>query len=269
MTSFLRITHHDDPWWTETIEPSDTVYSLTGPMVAMLLCGNRVSHPALWCLLLFSARVLEQNVAPMSTERSQEVAKSILFQSVLLYLAFYIRRLRQDRLQLSRRYRDMTERADVARLQEEKAEKARTQFISWVFHEIRVPLNSLVLGATLLESDDSLRVKLEPAEIEIISRFRAALGSIEGIINDRLDYNKMTEGKLSIRMVPMVLHTTLSNVVWGMEALDEARIRQIVANFLSNAAKFTAPYYCDSTRLLLHILEHKSTLPCLTAPTWQ
>lgn len=149
-----------------------------------------------------------------------------------------------------------------ARENEKVADSRRTQFTSYIFHEIRVPLNAISLSWELLNSDEKL--SLDSSQRELITRVKKGLDSIETILNDTLDFRKMSDGKLLIIMAPFDFHSMIKSLLWAMgdsfkdkllvveqdldpviENLayllinDEGRIRQVIANYLSNACKFS------------------------------
>ena len=151
-----------------------------------------------------------------------------------------------------------------ARMSENMADTQRTQFTSYIFHEIRVPLNAISLSWELLNSDEKLL--MDDSQRELILRVKKGLDSIETILNDTLDFRKMSDGKLVIVLKPFDFHNMVNSLLWAMgdsfkdkllhlerdldphiDALstlvlnDEGRLRQVIGNYLSNACKFSFP----------------------------
>ncbi|WP_194788810.1 hybrid sensor histidine kinase/response regulator [Pseudomonas sp. UFMG81] len=149
----------------------------------------------------------------------------------------------------------------VARGELEHAVRMRDDFMSIVSHEVRTPLNGLILEAQLRRmhlsrgnlaafSEDKLKAMVERDERQINSLIR--------LVEDMLDVSRIRTGKLSIR--PKAFD--LSQLVQGLlenfaaqaaalgthielqccEALqgewDEFRIEQVLANLLSNALRY-------------------------------
>lgn len=145
-----------------------------------------------------------------------------------------------------------------ARQQAVDAEQAKDYFLSNMSHEIRTPLNA-ILGFVTLLKDENTSMK-HKKYLDIIHNSGENLLSI---INDILDFSKLRSGEFTVEDRPFNLHQELSNtlelftpvahekkiVLLGFidpyipyELIsDSLRIKQIVANFLSNAIKFT-PY---------------------------
>ena len=143
----------------------------------------------------------------------------------------------------------------VARREAELAGRLKDEFLATVSHELRTPL-SAILGWTTMLKNGQLSGD-EPRALEVIERNAKAQGEI---INDLLDVSQITTGKLSIDRqkveIGEVIRATAEslrpqaenknvglNLALAAEAHyvfgDDARLRQIVSNLLTNAIKFT------------------------------
>ncbi len=155
---------------------------------------------------------------------------------------------------------------DTARAAAEEAKHFRGQFLANMSHELRTPLNAII-GF----SDTMLNYPMMYDNVELPSAYHADLNQINTsgnqlltLINDILDLAKVDAGKLDIRMgrvqvqqvtqaafaiaaglignKPITLETDIPDhlpTVLG----DEGRIRQVLLNLYSNAAKFTTQGY--------------------------
>jgi len=145
----------------------------------------------------------------------------------------------------------------VAREEAQGADRAKTQFLAHMSHEIRTPLNG-ILGLTGLALDGPL-TEDKRQELEAV---RHSGETLLRIVDDILDLAKIEAGKLAITESPFDLYATLTQIatLFGEQAArksvrlyvtypfgmphyflgDETRVRQIVANFASNAVKFTS-----------------------------
>ena len=169
-------------------------------------------------------------------------------------------------------FRDITDRKEretalaEARAEAEAAEKAKAEFLSNMSHEIRTPLNG-ILGFTQLLSQTDLN-----AEQKLFAqRALSAGGMLRDIVNDILDYSKIEAGRVVLEDRPVdvanTIQETIEIVLAGREGktvpittsagtialyTDEVRLKQILTNLLSNAAKFTES---GSIHISAHVLE--------------
>jgi len=138
----------------------------------------------------------------------------------------------------------------------ELANRAKTQFISAMSHEIRTPFNAVlgildILGDTDLTQDQK----------QLIQTAERTSKSLLRIINDVLDYARISSGSVKVRDEPFYAADVFDDVyrLFAMQAKDQGieltvktanaaeihlsgdigRIRQILMNFVSNAIKYT------------------------------
>lgn len=138
----------------------------------------------------------------------------------------------------------------------EQAVQLKMQFLSTISHEIRTPLNA-VLGFMELAADEA-----DPARrCDHIAKARRSGRQVAGLLNDLLDLSRAESGRMEIETIPFNLadlaHECLETVAPAVKSAevelildiapglpaemlgDPLRLRQILGNYLSNAAKFT------------------------------
>lgn len=139
-----------------------------------------------------------------------------------------------------------------------EASQAKTQFLATMSHELRSPLNAIIGYAEMIS---------EEVQEEGVAHFKADLDKILAagdhllaVISDILDVSKIEAGKLELVSeeftVDGVVHEAVSTVLPQLEKSrvqlhvniacegavmrgDQTRVRQVLINLLSNAAKFT------------------------------
>jgi signal transduction histidine kinase/DNA-binding response OmpR family regulator/uncharacterized protein YdeI (YjbR/CyaY-like superfamily) len=152
--------------------------------------------------------------------------------------------------------RERTDAAEVARVEAEAANEAKSTFLATMSHEIRTPMNGVLGMMEVLE-----RQRLDDAQRPLVATMRDSAQALLRIIDDVLDFSKIEAGRLELEetifslsgLVSGAIDTlrpqaTAKGLAMGVEiepgsddALvgDPTRIRQILFNLLSNAVKFT------------------------------
>ncbi|MGN6150130.1 MAG: sensor histidine kinase [Rhizomicrobium sp.] len=150
------------------------------------------------------------------------------------------------------------ERYRAAKLQAEEASAAKTRFLSNMSHELRTPLNAII-GFSEIMAEQILGT-LTPRYLEYAQDIHRSGRHLLDVINSVLDLAKDGAGKLALSAKRVDLQTVLAdcirmlagqfaaaNVSFAVKGTmaplivsgEEAKLRQIFVNLLSNAMKFT------------------------------
>ena len=147
---------------------------------------------------------------------------------------------------------------ELAKIEADEANEAKSQFLANMSHELRTPLNAVIGLTEMLKEDaedDNLDDYLEP-----LDRIHNASRHLLTLINDVLDLSKIEAGKIELYFEQFLVSDIMRDIMATSEPLaqknnnelilrnnldfdsihsDQTRVRQIVLNLVSNACKFT------------------------------
>jgi signal transduction histidine kinase/CheY-like chemotaxis protein len=167
-------------------------------------------------------------------------------------------RLQQLNSRLEELVRQRTTELAAARDEAVRASHAKSDFLASMSHELRTPLNAIIGYSEILleEADDLVRPELRPD----LEKIRGAGKHLLGLINEILDVSKIEAGKMEVFLESFDVVALIADVRATVQPLmakngntfevrcdadlgtlrsDQTKVRQILFNLLSNAAKFT------------------------------
>ncbi len=152
-----------------------------------------------------------------------------------------------------------TQNALITAMREaERANRAKSQFLANMSHELRTPLNAIIGYSEMLLEEAS-----EAGRSDLVGDLRRINGAgqhLLGLINDVLDLSKIEAGKMEVTPENFVVSSVIDDVVATIQHIvedrsnrltvdvapdlqpmysDQLKVRQILFNILTNAAKFT------------------------------
>tara|TARA_R110002074_G_scaffold168791_1_gene330253 strand:- start:21155 stop:22915 length:1761 start_codon:yes stop_codon:yes gene_type:complete len=142
----------------------------------------------------------------------------------------------------------------------DQQEVSQKEFITHVSHEIRTPLNSIIGFANLLKEE-----KLTTSQQKKVEAIQFASDTLLKLINEVLDYSKISSGNTSFESIDFKLHGLLNDVMFLCETLlvdsqvellididksvpkvlkgDPSKLTQVILNLVGNSIKFVNQGY--------------------------
>ena len=209
---------------------------------------NKLAHSEWFLLTFMPYDELDEMVSGFTSRWTYfvfGVCALVLMVLVLVFLRYF---------QMARQ---QMEELEQARKEAVRANKAKSEFLSNMSHDIRTPMNAIV-GMTAIATaniDDNQQVRNCLKKISLSSRH------LLGLINDVLDMSKIESGKLTLSVDQVSLREVMDSIVSIVQpqvrskhqhfdvsihdistenvCCDSVRLNQVLLNILGNAVKFT------------------------------
>ncbi|MDE6128648.1 MAG: response regulator, partial [Lachnospiraceae bacterium] len=192
--------------------------------------------------------ILDSAIANLGNQRSLTMLLScgVVLAGIIFMFILYYRASRKQMAALK-----------LAENEANRANKAKSEFLSNMSHDIRTPMNGIVgmTAIAMTNMEDTQKVQ------ECLRKIALSSKHLLGLINDVLDMSKIESGKLSLNMDKLSLRDTMESIVNIVQPqiksknqhfdifiqkiecedvyCDNVRLNQVLINLLSNAVKFT------------------------------
>ena len=169
----------------------------------------------------------------------------------------------------------LNKRLQITARKAESANKAKTDFLSTMSHDIRTPMNAIIGLTSIAEKNTGD----EESTKESLRKIGLASNHLLTLINDILDISKVESGNLKLSPLTFSIVETVENLVNISQPMikeknidfsfhinqmekeylytDQLRLNQIYINILSNAIKYTEP----GGRVSVALREEMSSMP--------
>lgn len=235
---------------------------ITGIVVSVM--GRRITSPVReinQAISRISEGQLDVRLGPQGSRELNELADGIntmaqTLQSAQGELQQNIDQATEDLRQTLETIEIQNIELDLARKTAQEASRIKSEFLANMSHELRTPLNGILGFSNLLQ-----RTELSGRQQEYLGTIEKSADNLLAIINEILDFSKIEAGKLILDNLPFNLrdliqdtltmlapaahqkNLELVSIIYRDTPLglsgDPLRLKQILANLVSNAIKFT------------------------------
>ncbi|WVQ82274.1 hypothetical protein IAT38_004402 [Cryptococcus sp. DSM 104549] len=212
-------------------------------------------------LILTGVLVMTQKNSPSLFFRN--IVFFALFHAFLIGASFLKERSDRQMFALRQQLKIQYRATQSAQVMERRAADSKKRFVSYIFHEVRVPLNTALLAVQNLQGEKVFE-GVHTEQSEMVDGLVSSLTMMEKVLNDVLSFNRMESGKFAQARKPFDFHKSIQLValshrtpaqmagitldvdldedidkIGGVFIGDEMRLRQVASNLVSNSIKFT------------------------------
>jgi signal transduction histidine kinase len=202
-------------------------------------------------LFLTTGTDIDQELCALGSGGDEFIRKTDPDCYLLEKLSYRLRRLDQIRA--------LHKQLKSAQLRSERLRKSQSDFLTYVVHELKLPLNLILGFSELLQMDDSLNHEQRNLVKEIVKGGHSQLAMIEELSEQvQIAQGQFTLAIESFDVTPLLKQAVANAAILGVESgisvqghfdpaqtiyiqADSRRVEQILANLLSNAIKYNKP----------------------------
>ena len=228
-----------------------------------IYCSSLMENTSWYLISILPEELLSQYVTNLDRVRMIIMLGSafiIIFAMSIIFLIYY----KMSKTQIGEL--EQAKRAAV------HANKAKSEFLSNMSHDIRTPMNAIIGMTEIAHRNIGNNSRVE----DCLRKIKLSSKHLLGLINDVLDMSKIESGKMVLNVMPMSLRDAMNDIVNIIQPqvkerdqyfdiyirdilsenvyCDSVRLNQVLFNLLSNAVKFTSA----GGRIDVHMFQEES-----------
>lgn len=172
-----------------------------------------------------------------------------------------LQQIQEDLVQANRELTRLSDRLKAMHQVAEEARRAKEEFVANVSHELRTPLNMIIgFSETIVQAPETYGEKIPPAVLADLAVIHRNAEHLTGLVDDVLDLSQVEAGQMTLTREHAQFHEIVETAASAIRPLFESknlylhtevsedvppifcdctRIREVLLNLLSNAARFT------------------------------
>ncbi|KAG9023619.1 hypothetical protein FRB95_012714 [Tulasnella sp. JGI-2019a] len=195
-------------------------YTSAFPVIALFALGQNRLMAAI-CGILTTAGIAV--VIPQNQSWIRNTLNYIIYMKFLLWI-HYQRESAERRLYTMRdRLKVQYKATQKAQVNESKAADSKKRFSSYIFHEVRVPLNTALLAVQNMDAEGLFNKD----DIEYTA-LEGSLNMMSKVLNDVLDFNRMDSGRFESVAKPYAFHKVLRGMLVPLKLAAAARGLELI-----------------------------------------
>ncbi|KAH7870098.1 uncharacterized protein C8R40DRAFT_666463 [Lentinula edodes] len=205
-------------------------YTTALPSIMMIVMTDRLYNAIVQVIQLV---LLLAFIIPVQGIYARNVVSFVIF-SIFSQGLHYNREITERRLYLLNTQLKMAYKAQQkAQAAQFKASQAKRRFASYIFHEVRVPLHNAAIAFNNMTTDETFQdfAQKDQGITEDIAALDVSLATVQQVLNDSLDLEKMDAGHFDINPRPFNLHRVIRSTLGPIAVAAAAKNLDLQINF--------------------------------------
>ncbi|KAJ3794332.1 hypothetical protein GGU11DRAFT_322793 [Lentinula aff. detonsa] len=191
---------------------AEMYYTTALPSIMMIVMTDRLYNAIVQVVQLI---LLLAFIIPVQGIYARNVVSFVVF-SIFSQGLHFNREVTERRLYLLNAQLKVAYKAQQkAQAAQFKASQAKRRFASYIFHEVRVPLHNAAIAFNNMTTDDIFKnfIQKDPGIKDDIAALDVSLATVQQVLNDSLDLEKMDAGHFDINPRPFCLHRVIRSTL--------------------------------------------------------
>ncbi|KAG1737208.1 Tco5, signal transduction HAMP domain histidine kinase [Suillus lakei] len=196
----------------------------TSALQTIALFGMRMDRIAAMVGALSFLIISSTLILPYKPVWTKHMLNFLLYHTFLLFVHYMQENSERRLFILREQLKTQFKATQKAQINERKEADSKRRLTSYVFHEVRVPLNTALLAVQNMEASCAVS---KAQEIEFMA-LGGSLVMMSKVLNDMLDFNRMDSGRFEILSKPYKFHAVMRSLFIPLRMATDARNLELV-----------------------------------------